>query len=387
MNIYQYLHGRKAAIPYLTRKLLDKASGGKLEAIDGQWEFERHRGGTAGFLLASSFSGLREDSMFAGSAGTSGRNELHQVVRWTSSFHCQDERDIIYGTLPLVDWKGTSSIVPDYRKTRFALVLDVLRQWRTAVDVEVYSISVLAKRLKLHFGEENLVASMSARRQKTVDSCQTDRMPQVQGTLQHKTTDEELLFLTGWNGVPLFDERPSYRVQLACVSGNGERLGRQEAEFDYLSEYSIRIEDLTITDWAKTPLNISVNLIVCGDVRIGDWMIYPRCHSSVFIIRPTSNDNYTIAAHGYLVQSQDPNAPQNTVSLAYRSDHRSAFTRLPRRHFSVWLDVEYALIFTLICEDLQLGQRQFPISYLKERLTIPVSSSESSAFAMRQSDS
>jgi hypothetical protein len=387
MNIYQYLHGRRAAIPYLTRKLLDKASGGKLEAIDGQWEFEKHRGGTAGFLLASSFSGLREDSMFAGSTGTNGTSDLHQVVRWTSSFDCQDERDIIYGTLPLVDWRGTSPILPDYRKTNFALVLDVLRQWRTTIDVEIYSISVLAKRLKLHFGDENLAASIAARRQKTVDTCQTDRSPQVQGTLQHRTDDEELLSLTGWHGVPLFDERPSYRVQLACVSGDGERFRQQEAEFNSLSEYTLRIEDPTITDWAKTPLNINVNLIVCGDVRRGDWMIYPRCHSSVFIIRPTSNDSYAIAAHGYLVESQDPNAPQHAVSLAYRSDHRSAFTRLPRRHFGVWLDVEYALIFTLICEDLQLGQREFPVAYLKERLTIPVSSSESSAFAKRQSDS
>lgn len=386
MNIYQYLHGSRSVIPYLTRKLLDKASGGKLEAIDGQWEYEKHRGGTAGFLLASSFSGRREESMFAGSTGTNGTNDLHQVVRWTSSFHCQDERDIIYGTLPLVDWQGTSPILPDYRKTRLALALDVLRRWRTVTDIEVYSISVLAKRLKIDFSDENLVAAISTRCQKAIESCQIDRSPQAQSTIQHQTIDEELLFLTGWHGVPLFDERTGYRVELVRVSGDGEVVRQQKVGFDSLSEYCIRIEDLKITDWARTPLNINVNLIVCGDVRIGDWIIYPRCHSSVFIIRPTLDDRFTIVSHGYLVESQDPNAPQNAVSLAYRSDHRSAFTKLPRRHFGVCFDVEYALIFTLICEDLQLGQRQFSIAHLKERLMIPVSSSESSAFAKRHPD-
>ncbi len=69
MNIYQERRNGSSA-GYLREDLLDKTSGGKLQAIHRQWLHEKHLGGTAGFLLAGSFSGQRKGSVFAQSTQT-----------------------------------------------------------------------------------------------------------------------------------------------------------------------------------------------------------------------------------------------------------------------------------------------------------------------------
>lgn len=99
---------------------------GHFHAIGQRWAKYEHPNLSASFLVDVSFPGKRFSNQTNGCTTDDGKDGLEEVLEMASAFGCSDARDIIYGTLQLVDWRSRAEIHPDYRKSRFELALEVL---------------------------------------------------------------------------------------------------------------------------------------------------------------------------------------------------------------------------------------------------------------------
>ncbi|KAK3115188.1 hypothetical protein LTR53_005737 [Teratosphaeriaceae sp. CCFEE 6253] len=66
---------------------------------------------------------------------------LKDVLSDSALFRCHDPRDKVYGVLPLVDWNGRTPLVPDYRKTKVDLALEIVSHERSSSGPELLSLS------------------------------------------------------------------------------------------------------------------------------------------------------------------------------------------------------------------------------------------------------
>lgn len=139
------------------------------------------------FLLDVSFLGQRTSNTTEGVTTRDGKDGLEEALEMASAFGCTDVRDRIYGILSLIDWASEKPIYPNYHKSRYDLVLEIVEvSWPKGRFATIERMIMLIRMFELV--DQNASSSQFEETASTiVTRCQEPQLGQTQdGEIEHK---------------------------------------------------------------------------------------------------------------------------------------------------------------------------------------------------------
>lgn len=184
-------------------------------------------------------AGLRRTKQLLDRRDAADRWKIGEVIEMTEHRSCLDPRDVIFGTLPLLEGAEQKPIAPDYTITPYQLAVNMLEYWA----MQPLSVALLVVKLGLQRNTPEIVIArqqriMQARSSSTLD----DSSFQTHGQVKHRRVDRHRGIQLGSNpelrlNSPLNPDAGFSRI---IASEDGREVGR-----------------------------------VCPSARLGDWFLFP----------------------------------------------------------------------------------------------------------------